>query len=135
MVKLRGREEYPIYYGAKPEILRLAGELRRSMTHSEKLMWSYLRDRRVEGFRFRRQHPINEFIVDFFCYEAKLAIEIDGSIHNMTAQYERDKERTKILERFGIRVIRFTNDEVEKNSERVIHELRKILRCKSVVKR
>ncbi len=120
MAKLSGREEYPIYFGAKPELLRIAAELRHSMTESEKILWEKLRNRKLLGYRFRRQHPINEFVVDFFCFEVMLAIEIDGSVHNDSYQKERDKERTEILNRFGIKVIRFENEQVKTNMNFVL---------------
>jgi very-short-patch-repair endonuclease len=82
MAILRGKEEHPIYFGVTPEILRLAGELRSSMTPAEKILWSHLRNRKVLGFKFRRQHPVSDFIVDFYCHEARLVIEADGSVHS-----------------------------------------------------
>ncbi len=81
MVKLRGRESYPFYFGATPELLRRAAELRKNMTKAETVLWGYLRKRQLTGYRFRRQHPINIVIVDFFCYEAMLVIEVDGEVH------------------------------------------------------
>jgi very-short-patch-repair endonuclease len=127
MAKLKGAEEYPFYHGAKPDGLRLAGDLRHNMTRAEKLLWGQLRNRKMNGFRFRRQHPINEFIVDFFCYEAKLVIELDGNVHMDPAQMERDIERTRILNRHGLSVIRFKNEEVEKNMKYVISQINKEL--------
>lgn len=81
MAKLKGVEEYPIYFGAKPELLRIVAELRHSTTEAEKILWEKLRNRKIMGYRFRRQHPIYEFVVDFFCFEAMLAIELDGSVY------------------------------------------------------
>jgi very-short-patch-repair endonuclease len=124
MAKLSGKEVYPFYFGAKPEILRVAASLRLSMTESEKILWQKLKSRKLSGYRFRRQHPINEFIVDFFCYDAMLAIEVDGDVHNDRTQNERDDERTKILNRFGIKVIRFTNDDVESNINGVLDQIK-----------
>ncbi len=120
MAKLGGREDYPFYFGAGPEILRLAGDLRKSMTPAEKVLWEKLRNRQVRGFRFRRQHPIKDFIVDFFCYDAMLIIEVDGSVHDEIKQNERDEQRTLILNRLGIREIRFTNYEVINHTDQVI---------------
>ena len=127
MAKLSGAEKYPIYYGAKPQVLRLAGDLRHSMTPAEKLLWKQIRDRKMSGFRFRRQHPIDEFIVDFFCYEANLVIELDGEVHLDAAQRERDVERTKILNYHGLKVIRFKNEEVENMINDVITQIKKEL--------
>jgi very-short-patch-repair endonuclease len=123
MVKLSGREEYPFYFGAKPEILKIAGELRKNMTTAEKILWNKLRNRQIEGFRFRRQHPINEFVVDFFCYEAMLVLEVDGSVHDDIKQNERDEQRTLILIRLGIKEIRFTNYEVINHTDLVIRKI------------
>jgi very-short-patch-repair endonuclease len=127
MAKLRGAEAYPIYFFAKPSGLRRAGELRHVMTSAEKKLWEYLRERKVLGARFRRQHPVGEFIVDFFCYEAMLAIEVDGSVHENSTQAERDVERTRILNDRGIQVLRFLNEEVLSNPEGVIEEIKKVI--------
>jgi very-short-patch-repair endonuclease len=97
MVKLRGQEVYPIYFGAGPELLRIAGDLRKSMTKAEKVLWERLRNRHVKGCRFRRQHQVKDFIVDFFCYDTMLSIEVDGEVHHDPCQNERDEQRTIIL--------------------------------------
>jgi len=123
MVKLSGREEYPIYFGAGPELLRIAGDLRKSMTPAEKVLWERLRNKQVKGFRFRRQHPLKDFIVDFFCYEAMLAIEVDGSVHQDSYQMERDEQRTLIMKRLGIKEVRFTNEEVFGQIDQVIERI------------
>jgi len=123
MVKLKGREEYPIYYGAKPELLGIAYDLRRAMTEAEKALWEKLRNRQLKGYRFRRQHPVREFVVDFFCYEAKLIIELDGEVHDNPFQAERDIERTKMLKNMGLKEIRFKNEEVFKNLDEVISKI------------
>lgn len=123
MVKLRGREEYPFYYGAKPEILGIAYDLRNRMTEVEKVLWKKLRDRQLNGYRFRRQHPIGDFVVDFFCYTAKLVIEIDGEVHDNSFQKERDLERTRILNNMGLREIRFRNEDVLNNIDLVLSKI------------
>jgi very-short-patch-repair endonuclease len=127
MAVLRGPEVYPFYFGAKPETLRLAGELRRNMTPQEKLLWEHVRNKKLDGYRFRRQHPIGEFIVDFFCYDAMLVVELDGKVHKERSQLERDIQRTKLLNRHGLRVIRFRNEEVERNIQSVIRRIRRTL--------
>jgi len=123
MAKLRGREDYPFYFGASPEMLRLAGELRKSMTQAEKVLWEKLRNKKIKGVRFRRQHPIGEFIADFFSYETLMVIEIDGAVHQDPSQLERDIERTKILASLGIKVIRFSNEEVIGHLDQVINRI------------
>lgn len=127
MAKLGGREDYPFYFGASPEMLRISGDLRKSMTPAEKVLWGKLRNKQVNGFRFRRQHPIKDFIVDFFCYDAMLVIEVDGSVHQEIKQSERDEQRTLILKRLGIREIRFTNDEVINHTDFVIEKIEAVL--------
>ena len=123
MVKLSGQEDYPIYFGAGPELLRLAGDLRKSMTPAEKILWERLRKRQINGFRFRRQHPIKDFIVDFFCYDAMLIIEIDGEVHTDSYQNERDIQRTMILKRLGLKELRFTNHQVFNQTEKIINKI------------
>jgi very-short-patch-repair endonuclease len=127
MVKLGGQEDYPIYFGAGPELLRIAGDLRKSMTPAEKILWERLRNRQIKGFRFRRQHPIKDFIVDFFCYDAMLVIEVDGEVHSDEHQHERDEQRTNILNRLGIRELRFTNQDVINQTDKVINKIESAL--------
>lgn len=127
MVKIRGRETYPFYFGASPATLKLASELRASMTKAEKILWECLRNRKCLNFKFRRQHPIGEFIVDFFCYEAMLVIELDGEVHHDEYQKERDFERTLILKEYGIRVVRFKNEAVFNDIEGVLKTIEKAL--------
>ncbi|MCX6250689.1 MAG: endonuclease domain-containing protein [Bacteroidetes bacterium] len=123
MAKLSGGEIYPIYFGAKPELLRIAADLRHSLTRSERLLWNKVRNRQLLGFKFHRQHPMNEFILDFYCNDARLSIEIDGNVHNDPYQKERDRERTRILNHFGIHELRFSNREVETQIEQVINRI------------
>ena len=94
-----------------------ARRLRRDSTEAEKLLWSRLRDRAVTGCKFRRQHAIGRYVVDFVCLEQALVIEVDGGQHAIDA--ERDRERTEWLEGRGFRVLRFWNNEVVKNPEGV----------------
>jgi very-short-patch-repair endonuclease len=128
MAKLRGQEDYPIYFGAGPELLKLAGELRKSMTPAEKVLWIRLRNRQVKGYRFRRQHPVEDFIVDFFCYDAMLVVEVDGTVHDDPTQRERDEQRTMILKRLDLKEIRFTNEEVMNDIDQVINRIESALK-------
>jgi very-short-patch-repair endonuclease len=123
MAKLGGDEDYPIYFGAGPELMRIAGDLRKSMTPAEKVLWERLRKRQVKGYRFRRQHPLSDFIADFFCYDAMLVIEVDGEVYDDSHQNERDNERAKIFRRLGIKEIRFKNEEVINRTEQVIQKI------------
>ena len=93
-----------------PPILQAARELRQPQTPAEQKLWSRLRDRQLDGLKFRRQHPIGKFIIDFYCAEAKLCIEIDGDSH--AEQVEYDQARTAYLNELGYTIMRFTNREV-----------------------
>ncbi|MBU1298723.1 MAG: DUF559 domain-containing protein [Bacteroidetes bacterium] len=94
------------------EMIRRARALRKRSTPAEEILWDVLRDRQFNNLKFRRQHIIEKFITDFYCAEYKLAIEIDGSIHDEKEQIERDQFRQKIIEDLEIKVIRFKNDEI-----------------------
>jgi very-short-patch-repair endonuclease len=107
-------------FGATPEIISKAKELRRKMTGVENILWDRLRNRRLTDFKFRRQHPIWIFIADFYCHEAKLVVELDGDIHKNPEVKERDENRNYEIERFGIKVLRFANEEVENDLEKVL---------------
>ena len=128
MVKLRGREAYPFYFGAKPALLKAAADLRKNMTRSEIILWEQLKNKKLENVRFRRQHPIGVFVVDFFCYEAMLVVELDGEVHNDSYQKERDIERTRMLNDLGVCVIRFYNHEVDNNIDGVLKEIQNQLK-------
>lgn len=100
-----------MFYGASPIIFENAKLLRNNQTPSESKLWKYLNKNQL-GFKFRRQHPISTYIADFYCHSLKLVIEIDGEYHITDEQKSIDKSRTSELEQFGIKVIRFTNDQV-----------------------
>jgi very-short-patch-repair endonuclease len=117
--------EYPMYYGATPDIFRKAKELRRYETESEKRFWAKLCRNQLIGLKFRRQHPINRFIVDFYCVKIKLVIEVDGNIHEIPENKVYDIGRSQILNDFGIKVIRFTNEEFIEDIEKVIKNIEK----------
>lgn len=113
-----------LFYDASPEIHKRAKELRKTMTESEMVFWEIVRNRRIKGFKFRRQHPISNFIADFYCHELKLIVEIDGEIHNKVDNKEYDKGRTAELGYLGISVVRFTNDEIHHSPELVVRKLK-----------
>lgn len=89
-----------------------ARELRKRMTPAEQTLWEALRDRRLGGIKFRRQHAVGPFILDFYTSLSKLVVELDGSIHDGEEQASYDQARTAQLLRYGYRVLRFRNDEV-----------------------
>jgi very-short-patch-repair endonuclease len=113
--------EKSMYYGAKPETFEAARILRENMTLCEKLLWERLNHKQICGVRFRRQHPIDFFIADFYCHKARLVVEIDGEIHDQQKYY--DDGRSAEMERYSIMVIRFTNSEVEKNIDNVVERI------------
>jgi len=121
--KTRQHEE-TLNYGASIEIVERARDLRKRMTDTEILLWSHLRNKKLNGFKFRRQHPIWIFIADFYCHEVKLVVELDGGIHQQKEIKEHDINRTAELERFEIKVIRFTNEEVLENTEKILNQIK-----------
>lgn len=96
--------------------------MRHPQTPAEATLWRVLRNRNLK-YKFRRQHPIDRFIIDFYCAEVKLCIEIDGASHLEPEQADYDKARTEFLEELGYRVIRFTNDDVRYNINAVVDEI------------
>jgi len=101
-----------------PDLKELARDLRRNMTLSEVLLWNQLKQKNMLGYDFDRQRSIGNYIVDFFCKELSLAIEIDGDTH--IYRYNEDDERQKALENLGIRFLRFDDIEVKKNISNVL---------------
>ncbi|HVX01511.1 MAG TPA: endonuclease domain-containing protein [Candidatus Babeliaceae bacterium] len=116
-----------MFLKASPQIFERAAELRQNLTHSELMLWGYLK-RRPLGYKFRRQHPVSIYIADFYCHALKLIIEIDGEIHADSEVSQRDKVRQENLEEEGIRFLRFTDKDVEKRLEVVISAIEQFLR-------
>ena len=106
----------PLIYGL---LKNNAKRMRRGQTEAESFLWSYIRANQL-GVHFRRQHPIGDFIADFICIDQRLIIEVDGNIHNKPEQQEWDKQRTAFLESQDYRVVRFSN-------EQVLHDIDKVL--------
>jgi very-short-patch-repair endonuclease len=105
-----------------------ARELRRNATSAESKLWSHLRNRQLDGFKFVRQEPIGPFIADFLCRQRKLIVEIDGATHSTDEEVTRDASRTRYLEERGYTVIRFQNEDIYQAMDFVIEEIRKALR-------
>src|SRR5690349_18622943 len=93
------------------------------MTGAERRLWQGLRGKQLAGYRFRKQHPVDRFILDFYCPAARLAIELDGGQHNTDAGRESDATRTAWLEYRGIRVLRFWNHDVLRNTDNVMQTI------------
>ena len=119
------------YQTADPALYALLKEFvkvhRSQPTEAEIALWEMLRGKKLEGYKFRRQHIIGSFIADFVCLSKKLIIEVDGAIHQLPENKISDEERTKELNKFGFEVIRFTNDEVLHNTETVLNKIAKVL--------
>ena len=114
-----------MYFRAKTGTLETARILRNRMTNSEILLWEKLKGNQILGLKFRSQHPIDIFIADFYCHEARLVVEIDGEVHE--GQIEYDDGREAEIEKYDIKVIRFTNDEVINDIDRVVNKIKEIV--------
>ncbi|MBV9288638.1 MAG: DUF559 domain-containing protein [Hyphomicrobiales bacterium] len=104
----------------------LARRVRKSSTKFENLLWQKLRGSRLEGAKFKRQVPVDRYVVDFYCHAAKLAVEVDGEQHRCHEDY--DAERIKVLEGAGIHVLRFTNDDIRDGLDAVLRRVAEELR-------
>ncbi len=97
--------------------------LRRNMTPAEVILWSQLKGKQLLGYKFRRQYSIGSYVLDFYCPELKLAIEIDGGGHFHPDAQKEDAERQKYVQQFGIKFLRFTSLEIYKNQEGVMESI------------
>ena len=104
-----------------PEVQGAARQMRGVPTAAERVLWAALRGNALSGLRFRRQHPVGRFVLDFYCPSARLVVEVDGSSHD--GQKERDDERTAVLETCGLRMLRFTNTDVLQHLPRVLETI------------
>jgi len=112
-----------LHWGSKGRIFLNAKSLRMNMTQAETILWNALRNNKLNGYKFRRQHPISRFIADFYCHEARLVIEIDGEIHNDIDSHAYDRDRSNIIKELDIKVIRFTNYEILNSLETVLIQI------------
>ena len=101
-----------MFYGAKKNIFLRAIELRNNMTEAEKVLWEELKKKEIFKARWKRQHPVDIFVVDFYCHKYKLAIEVDGEIHLKEEIREHDDGRVHDIEKLGIKILRFKNKEI-----------------------
>jgi very-short-patch-repair endonuclease len=97
------------------EAIEFARTLRQAPTAAEKKVWRWLRHRQLRRFKFRRQHPVGPYVLDFYCPELRLCIEVDGAVHDY--RYAKDVVRTQFLEELGITVLRLTNEYVRKQPD------------------
>jgi very-short-patch-repair endonuclease len=120
------KSKQPFYFGASTKAYKTARNLRESQTKAETVLWHILRNRKVGKYKFRRQHPVGPFFVDFYCHKVLLVIEVDGKIHELDDVKQYDAERQEYLEALGHTVLRFTNEMVLEEPDKVVGE---ILQC------
>lgn len=104
-------------------LLEEARELRKKQTSAEGILWQLLRNKKLNGLKFRRQHQIGEYIVDFYCHEKKMIIELDGSVHELPEQAKKDAKREKYLTSLGFHVLRFRNEEAFEETQSVLEKI------------
>ena len=114
-------------YSNHPVTKEFRQQLRREETPTERMLWKRLRSKQLDGFRFRQQHGFGPYVLDFYCPKLHLCIELDGSVHDSDEQQQRDAERTMFLNQNRIKVIRFKNEEVEEDIEKVLSTIRKFI--------
>lgn len=107
-------------------LLERRKELRKNQTPQEKELWWYLKDKRL-GFKFRRQHSVSGYILDFYCKEKKLVIEVDGKIHQTKENREYDEVRDKFFAELGYKVLRFKNNEINEDVKKVVEKIKSFL--------
>ena len=112
-----------LHKGSRSSTHQYARELRHAETEAEKILWSFLRNRQLKNKKFRRQHAFADYVLDFYCHECKLAVELDGNSHSEKEKKEYDVARTNLLNEYGIKVIRFWNNEVVEAPEKVLEKI------------
>ena len=124
---MRGQPIRPTTDLQRKAILVRAKQMRGEPTLAEKILWRSLRNFKVDGFKFRRQQPVEFFILDFYCSVGRLAIECDGGSHDLPVDQEYDQWRSSILSELGIRVLRFPYSRIYEELDEVLDEIRKAL--------
>jgi very-short-patch-repair endonuclease len=117
-----------MFQNASHSAFEKARALRKSPTIAEDKLWQFVRGRKMLGKKFRRQHPFEEFILDFYCHECKLVIEIDGDYHLSKEQTVYDANRTAFLNEQGLSVLRFTNRQVMAEIDTVIRKVKEVIK-------
>jgi phosphoribosylanthranilate isomerase len=121
-------EKGKMFFGAEPILFEFAKKLRNNPTEAEDFLWKQLSEKEAMNWRFRRQHPVLYFIADFYCHKAKLIIEVDGGYHKIPEQYEYDSNRDYELEELGLKVLRFTNEQVLFDIENTLKTIEKTVK-------
>jgi very-short-patch-repair endonuclease len=118
-----GRGSAAVRFGRRPEMVAKARRLRGALSDAEQKLWRSLRRDQIGGLSFRRQHAVGPYVLDFYCPAIRLAIEVDGGQHNLTHERRRDQARTEWLQKKGIHLIRFWNNDVFGNLDGVLSEI------------
>jgi len=113
-----------LHRGANPKLHEYAKALRHNATDAEQLLWLQLKDKKLNGLKFRRQHAKSKFIADFYCHEKKLVIEVDGSIHDLPEVKENDNAKEGWFAEPGLNVIRFSNEQIITEMHKVLKEIK-----------
>lgn len=103
-------------------------KLRQNQTNAEELIWRFLRNRQLSGYKFKRQYSVDHFVIDFYCPELKLAVEIDGASHNGPDQQKKDISRQKYLEAFNIKYVRIKDEELLDNPNKAFNKIEKAIK-------
>ncbi len=119
--------QHGMFKGAPTSSFVKALVLRRNMTPAEKFLWEKLRNKKFQGLKFRRQHPLHLYILDFYCHTLQLGIEIDGTYHNAHDQKLNDEQRTRALQELGVTIIRFANFDIVNHIDKVLIELEEVI--------
>jgi very-short-patch-repair endonuclease len=130
MVKNSFKSDY-MWKGVSPQIFSNAKKLRENLTEAEEKLWLAVKNKQIEGYKFRRQHPIAIYIADFYCHALKLVIEIDGGYHLEEEQRLLDEKRTNDIEFQGLKVMRFTNEEILLKFPEVIDKIKMFIKMVS----
>ncbi len=117
----------PFFFNAPDVTFKRAKRLRKKLTKAEKIMWRELRRNNLKGHYFRRQHPLAWYIADFYCHDAKLVVELDGNVHDSEKQKDHDARRDEVMKDLDLIVLRFKNEEVFDDLDKVLEEIKKHL--------
>lgn len=112
----------------KPKLIQIARKLRKRSTPQETILWSRLRNRRLQDYKFRRQFPVGKYVVDFCCYEKRLVIELDGGQHNFHKQIKHDREKGEFFKHRGFKMLRFWNNDLKDNLQGVLSKILEALK-------
>jgi len=123
-----------MFLGAEKLLFERADKFRKQQTFAEEILWNYLKTKPL-GLKFRRQHPFSSYILDFYCHALRLAIEVDGSVHDLEEIKKNDELRQKQMEQEGLSFLRFRNDEIKLRPEEVIKKIEAYLIGKIEIER